>query len=254
MFARTHSVLRTTCYDALNMGALADLLRAAAARGGHLAIRVNAGDLIVEDALSLRGDVLARELVEQYFETCALVTHRLAAVRSMPAGLALHVTSDTAGHEVALNLAALMCLPGVDAPAELLSVAQWCDWVAQQMRAWPQARCAVVMSQRCVAQAPARRLVGDCGFELTGLGTLEQSRAQAEVLSQALRYQIEGNPTLSHLLREVAASLGRLETGAMLRLTEELFFGLGRGPHQAWWQSRRAGSLGVLGGTAGRPD
>lgn len=200
-------------------------LSAAIESNGEISIVMDAmhKDLILEVPAGER----LQDAIRGAFDTQAMLPlHRNERVKSFAKSIGVALDMKPDRPVLALNLAELMCLPCKDIKAELTELQDFLFWVRDVMSANPEKNIMLGIFNN-------RDHSGKVYAEWR-IGKQEDAQANA-----ALRQRLDASPTLQHLGREVALSLGKLGPWSWLTVTQEALFSFMESPHMEHLRAER---------------
>lgn len=175
---------------------------------------------------SKQSAMLHRVLESEWTRGYNLLMHRLRQSKAHAGRVDALVTDTSDRVTVELDVAKLLCLPGLDPVAELKALDELLTWIATQMIARPAASCcAKFMNSR----DDRKRVYGEVHFNADA--SSEGDADDTDALSAEFTAKVAADPVLAHLVREIALSLGKLGPWSWLPLDEVSFFDQYKAPH-----------------------
>jgi hypothetical protein len=176
----------------------------------------------------LRTKEQARDFLGSMFMDFPLLTVRLDSVKKAITEIDLEISGSKDATVVSVNLAKVLLLPSASPAAELAEFRE----MLVAMKAFFEAHETEQVDIQIVNNRDRnKRVFGDVSCRVP---TGEHKMTSDEAATAALKARIDASPALSHWLRQVALSLGRLGPWSWTVIRSEELFGYGESPYFKW--------------------
>jgi len=170
----------------------------------------------------------ARDFLGSMFMDFPLLTVRLDSVKKAITEVDLELSPIEGATVLSVNLAKVLLLPSVSPAAELTEFRE----MLLAMKAFFEAHETERVDVQIVNNRDRnKRVFGDISCRVP---TDEHKMTSDEAATAALNARIEASPALSHWLRQVALSLGRIGPWSWTVIRGDELFGYGESPYFKW--------------------
>jgi hypothetical protein len=183
---------------------------------------------VAPERRTLRSKDHARDYLAAMFMELPTANLRLDAVKKAITEIDLEMTPVESGTMLTLNLAKLLLLPAVTPSVELVEFREMLLEMKTFFEAHETERCSI---QICNERDRNRRRYGSIACRVPAG---ENKMKPDEDATARLKLRIEASPALSHWLRQVALTLGKIGPWSWTHIRENELFGYAQGPYRSW--------------------
>jgi hypothetical protein len=183
---------------------------------------------IADDREPVRTKDQAREYLAAMFMDLPTANLRLDAIKKAITEIDLELTPVERGTMLTLNLAKLLLLPAVHPSLELVEFREMLFEMKAFFTAHQTERCDI---QVCNERDRNRRRYGAVACRVPAG---ENKMGRDEAATASLKARIDASPALSHWLRQVALTLGKIGPWSWTIIREHELFGYAQGPYRTW--------------------